>query len=200
VKDALLLVDVLTSFDHDDGEQLLDSFRERLPGFQRILSRARDDGVPVVYVNDMGGRWDSDAPALVRDGLKGCGGDLIAEIAPQPGDHVVLKPRYSAFDHTPLVLLLRELEVERLLIAGAATERCLMQSAIDARELGFKVTIVTDACATVDERLERLSFEYAQEVVGAFLESSEELHLGQLEAPHAAEVDPGAARPAHDAE
>jgi nicotinamidase-related amidase len=175
VTDALVLVDVLSSFDHDDGEQLLASFRERLPGFQRILSRARDDGMPVVYVNDMSGRWDSDAPALVRDALQGCGGEVIAAIAPQPGDRVVLKPRYSAFDHTPLVLLLRELEIERLLLAGAATERCLVQSAIDARELGYKVTIVTDACATVDERLEQLSFEYAEKVVGAFLRRSEAL-------------------------
>jgi nicotinamidase-related amidase len=175
VKDALLLIDVLNDFAHEDGETLLVSFGDRLPGFRRILAHARDSGIPVVYSNDMQGRWDSDAPALVREALDGRGGDVIAEIAPQPGDRVVLKPRYSAFDHTPLVLLLRELEIERLLLAGGATERCLVQSAIDARELGFKVTIVTDACATVDERLEQLAFEYAEKVVGAFLQRSDEL-------------------------
>jgi nicotinamidase-related amidase len=175
VKDALLLIDVFNSFEHEDGEKLLASFRERLPGFRSVLAHARDGAIPVVYANDMQSRWDSDAPALVREALDGRGGDVIAEIAPQPGDRVVLKPRYSAFDHTPLVLLLRELEIERLLLAGGATERCLVQSAIDARELGFKVTIVTDACATVDERLEQLAFEYAEKVVGAFLQRSDEL-------------------------
>jgi nicotinamidase-related amidase len=74
----------------------------------------------------------------------------------------VLEPRYSAFDHTPLVILLRALEAERLLMAGAATEMCVVQSAIDARELGFKVTIVADACSSVDEEMERLSLEYAR--------------------------------------
>src|SRR4051812_1611200 len=168
MKDALLLVDAINTFEHEDGERLLASFRERLPGFRRALDDARGRGVPVVYANDAQGRW-SDAPALVRDAIAAQGGDVMREVAPEPGDPVVLKARYSAFDHTPLVLLLQDLEVERLLLAGGATERCLVQTAIDARELGFKVTILTDACATVDEELEQLSFRYAEEVVGVYL-------------------------------
>jgi nicotinamidase-related amidase len=134
--------------------------------------------VPVVYANDQGGRWDSDAPGLVRDALRGPGGDALAEIAPREDDAFVLKPRYSAFDHSPLVLLLRELEVERLLLAGAATEMCVVQSAIDARELGFKVTIVADACAAVDERMEQLAFEYAREIVGCFVQPAGDVEPG----------------------
>lgn len=42
-----------------------------------------------------------------------------------------------------------------------------MQSAIDPRELGFKVTILAGACATTDEELEQLALEYAERVVGA---------------------------------
>jgi nicotinamidase-related amidase len=81
-----------------------------------------------------------------------------------------VKPRYSAFDHTPLEIILRELEVERILLAGAATEMCVIQTAIDAKEEGFKVTILADACATADESIEQLAFEYAGKVVGAFVE------------------------------
>jgi nicotinamidase-related amidase len=181
VKDALLVIDVVNTFEHEDGDALLASFRERLPGIQTALARAREAGIPVVYVNDNAGRWDSDAPALVRAAVEGGrGGDVVAAVAPQPGDRFVLKPRYSAFDHTPLVIILRELEIERLLLAGAATEACVVQTAIDARELGFKVTILADACATVDEEIERLAFEYAGRVVGAWIES-------------AADVDPGRA-------
>jgi nicotinamidase-related amidase len=61
VKDALVVVDAFNDFDHEDGDVLLASFRERVP-------------------------------------------------SPEPGDLFVLKPRYSAFDHTPLDLLLRELD------------------------------------------------------------------------------------------
>lgn len=170
MRDALVVIDLLQRFDHEDGDALLSSLRGRLPGLVDALGRARADGTPVVYVNDLDGRWDSNAPALVRDALDGPGGDALAEVAPREGDRILLKPRYSIFDHTPLVVLLRELEVERLLLAGAATEMCVVQSAIDARELGFKVSILAGACATTDPELERLAFEYAERVVGARVE------------------------------
>jgi nicotinamidase-related amidase len=170
VRDALLVVDIFQRFDHHDGDALLASLRERLPGLRAALERARADETPVIYVNDAGFRWDSNAPALVEDALAGQGGDVLGEVVPQPGEMFLLKPRYSVFDHTPLELILAELGVERLLLAGAATEMCVIQSAIDARENGLLVSILADACATTDEDLERLSFEYAERVVGARVE------------------------------
>jgi nicotinamidase-related amidase len=170
VKDALVLVDIVNLFDHEDGEALLASFRARLAGFERALAGARSAGTPLIYANDSQGRWDSDAPGLVEAARAGPGGDVVRVLAPHPGEQFVLKPRYSIFDHTPLVVLLRELQIERVLLAGGATEMCIVQSAIDARELGFKVTILADACAAVDEEMERLSLEYAERIVGARVE------------------------------
>ena len=126
--------------------------------------------MPVLYANDNFGVWDGDSSRLVRQALEGRGGELVAAIAPQDGDRFVVKPRYSAFDHTPLVLILRSLEVERLLLAGASTEGCVAQTAIDARELGFKVSLLADACATVDERIERIVHDYLEAVVGVAVE------------------------------
>ena len=94
----------------------------------------------------------------------------MRQIAPGQGDRFIVKPRYSAFDHTPLELILRELEVERLLLGGMSTEGCVAQSTIDARELGFKVTVLAQACATIDERVERVALEYLEQVAGAFVE------------------------------
>jgi len=91
-------------------------------------------------------------------------------IAPQAEDVFVVKPRYSAFDHTPLELILREREVERLLLGGMSTEGCVAQTAIDGRELGFKVTVLANACATIDEGIEQVALEYLEQVVGAFVE------------------------------
>ena len=170
MRDALLFVDVIQDFEHEDGDVLLDSFRERRPAMVRALEDARRRDVPVIYANDNHGIWDGDGRALVRRAVEGRGGDVVAPVAPREGDRLVVKPRYSAFDHTPLVLILRELEIERILLAGAATEMCVVQTAIDAREEGFKVTILAGACATADESMERLAFEYAEQIVGAFVE------------------------------
>ena len=170
MRDALLLVDVINAFDHEDGERLLESFRARHNALVRALEHARREGVTIVYANDNVGVWDGDAAGLVRRAVEGPGGDLVAAIAPREGDLFVIKPRYSAFDHTPLELLLREREVERLLVAGAATEMCVAQTAIAARERGFKVSVLVDACAAADERMEEISLDYLENVVGARLE------------------------------
>jgi nicotinamidase-related amidase len=171
VKDALLLVDLLNDFEHENADRLLESFRARQEGMVRALGRARADGVPVIYANDTYGAWDGDRARLVRQALDGRGGELLEPLAPQEDDRFVVKPRYSAFDKTPLELILGELETERILLAGASTEGCVAQTAIDGRELGFKITVLAGACATVDERLEQVALDYLESVVGVRIES-----------------------------
>jgi ferritin-like metal-binding protein YciE len=61
---------------------------------------------------------------------------------PRPDDRLAVKPRYSAFDSTPLALNLRELAIERIVLAGMSTEGCVAQTAIASKEEGFKVTVV----------------------------------------------------------
>ena len=135
-----------------------------------MISGAHDGGIPVIYANDSRGVWDGDRDRLVREALDGLGSDVVNAVAPREGDHFVVKPRYSGFDHTPLEIILRELEIDRILLAGAATEGCIVQTAIDGRELGFKITVLADACASPDERLEQVALTYLEEVVGAQLE------------------------------
>ena len=164
--DVLLVVDVFDDFGHDDAEALLASFRERGAAMARAIALAREAGVPVIYVNDDRDRWDSDAPALACEAADGPGGEVIRELLPQQGDHVLLKHRYSAFDHTALELLLEAKSAERVVILGAATEGCVVQTALDVREHGLKATILADACATTDEELESTALRYAEDVGG----------------------------------
>jgi nicotinamidase-related amidase len=166
VNDALLVVDVLNDFAHDEGDRLRASFTERVHGMRDALDLARGRGVPVVYVNDRLGDWCLDRVGLVERALAGSGGSLIEQIVPRASEPLLLKARYSAFDHTPLDLLLDELQTERLVIVGAATEGCVVQTGIDARELGLKVTIVAGACATADGDREGIALRYAETVAG----------------------------------
>jgi nicotinamidase-related amidase len=165
---ALLLVDVIKDFEHEDGDRLLASFRRRHSGFADVVERARADGTTIVYANDTGGTWDSDsdAPALIRRAIEGKGGELVSAIAPRLEDIVVLKPRYSAFDETPLASLLKEQGIERLTLGGTATEMCVFQTVTDALRSRFEVTVRADACATVDERHEALALDYLEQVLG----------------------------------
>ena len=170
MRDVVLIVDVLDDFAHPSGKELLASFAQRQEGLAALLERSRLGQTPIVYANDTKGIWDGDAHRLLDCALTGPGGHLIRPVAPRPGDRFIVKPRYSAFDHTPLELILEDLECERLVVAGMTTEGCVTQSAIDARELGLKVTVVPDACASTDERVEKVALGYLVDVVGVVLE------------------------------
>jgi nicotinamidase-related amidase len=59
-KSALLLIDVIDDFDFPEADQLLKYARPMAKNLLLLKHRARDAGVPVVYVNDNFGRWKSD--------------------------------------------------------------------------------------------------------------------------------------------
>jgi nicotinamidase-related amidase len=166
MSEALLLVDVLKDFEHEDGDALLESYRRRLPALVSLLGDARARGLPVVYANDGAGRW-TEADELVRHTVEaGKAGGLVAEVAPRSEEPLVLKGAYSAFDGTDLARLLRGLGVERFGLAGTATEMCVFQTALDARRQGFDVLARGDACATVDAENERIALAYLERVLG----------------------------------
>ena len=170
-RDVILVVDVLDDFEHEDGAALLASFAERQPALAELLERARFNETPIVYANDNKGKWDGDVSRLVKRALTGPGGMLIRDVVPQAGDRFLVKPRYSAFDHTPLDLILGDLNCERMVIAGMTTEGCVAQTAIAARELDLKVSVPPDACATANPAAEEIALRYLVEVVGVHLQS-----------------------------
>jgi nicotinamidase-related amidase len=145
--------------------------RASAPALQLALAYARGL-INLIYVNDAHGSWDGDAPGHVARAIAGKGGELVTTLAPAPKDAFLFKPRYSGFDGTALEHLLEDLEVTRIVLAGAATEMCVAQTAIDARERGFQVTVLHDACATVDPANERVSLEYLEHVTGSVLLSA----------------------------
>jgi nicotinamidase-related amidase len=133
MRDCLLLVDVFNDFRHDDGARLLSSFEARLQRLLELLDEARAAEIPVIYANDSRDGFDGLAGAIVERALSGPAGAAMAALQPVGGDRFVVKPRYSAFDYTPLGLILEELAVERIVLAGMSTEGCVAQTAIAAK-------------------------------------------------------------------
>jgi nicotinamidase-related amidase len=140
---ALLVVDVLNTFDHEDGEVLMRRFADRVAFMEHAIARARRRGRHVVYVNDRHGADRREE--LVERVLAGRGGTLVARLAPQPGDPVVLKPSYSGFDDTDLAWVLRELGVRRVAVMGAVTEMCVAETASDAVAAGWPTVVLRGA-------------------------------------------------------
>jgi nicotinamidase-related amidase len=148
---ALLIVDLVSRFDFEDGAALLRQARRALPACLRLRAAFDAAGWPVVYGNDNFGRWRSDFKSMLARCLAedAPGRNLVAAIQPRPTDIVVLKPMHSAFFCTPLELVLRSLRVRRLVLAGVAGDGCITATALDAHMRHYDVVVAADATASL---------------------------------------------------
>jgi nicotinamidase-related amidase len=179
---ALLLIDVINAFDFEGSEGLVRAATAATPHIRALAERARGAGVPVVYVNDNFGQWRSDFKSTIA----GCtraeapGREVSAALAPEPDDYFVLKPGHSGFYCTALELLLDELEVETLILAGFATNICVLHTAIDAHMRKYRVLVPADTAGSNSEELTRLALAHLREVSAAETPRSSEIDFTTL--------------------
>ena len=153
MKSALIVVDMLNEYDHEDADVLVESARAALPGMRRLIERAEREGTPVVYVNDNNGDWSAGRPELLARAVAGRARDVVEPIAPGEGTWFIAKARHSIFYETQLEYLLREQEVERIVLVGQVTEQCILYSALDAYVRHFAVAVPRDAVAGIHRDL-----------------------------------------------
>lgn len=150
---ALLVVDMINSYDFEDAEKLRASVAETLPCMVDLVARARERDVRTIYVNDNRGEWRKGRAELVEEVLAGEHAELVEPIAPGDDVDFVVKARHSIFYETPLEYLLRQGEVERLILVGQVTEQCILYSALDAYIRHFEVHVPPDAVAHIHDDL-----------------------------------------------
>ena len=129
---ALVVIDMINSYDHPDADVLVRSAREAVPRIAGLVSRAAEEDVPVVHVNDNFGSWRSNRDDLVAVALDGAHPELVEPIRPGPDSLFVVKARHSIFFQTPLEYLLSQEGIDRLVLIGQVTEQCVLYSALDA--------------------------------------------------------------------
>lgn len=145
---ALLLIDVLTTFQYPDGDAILEGALGMRDALVRLKARARKAGVPVLYVNDNFGDWRSEKEVLMGRCLEAKGGEFVRPLLPDSEDYFVLKPLHSGFYMTPLEVLLRHLQVDALILTGLTSNSCITVTAHDANMRGFDIYIPPDcSCA-----------------------------------------------------
>ena len=138
----------------------------------RVLDAGRHAGIPIVYLK-MGFRADfadlgpDEAPNRQRHLFMGVGEpveapdgtrsrvlvrdtwntEIVDELAPRPGDHVVYKHRFSGFFHTELEDLIRSLGVRDIVFTGCTTSICVESTLRDAMFRDFRCLLLEDCTA-----------------------------------------------------
>ncbi|MEU8135981.1 isochorismatase family cysteine hydrolase [Streptodolium elevatio] len=174
---AVLVIDMINTYDHEDAELLLPSVRQAVPGVRTVLDSARKGGVDVIYVNDNFGRWRSDHTEVLQAALEGPYGDLVRPVQPDEGAMFVMKTRHSVFFQTPLQYLLEQHKVRHVVLCGQVTEQCVLYSAIDAHVRHLEVTVVQDAVAHIHADLAQAALRMMERNLGARLSTARDVDL-----------------------
>lgn len=136
---VLLMIDLQNTYRH--GVMHLDGVEPAVAEAARLLGRARAARVPVIHVmHDSGPGSPYDITATI--------GQISDEVAPAPGEPVIIKKHPSAFFQTDLDRHLRDLGRADLVLAGFMTHMCVNSTARDAFNLGYRPTVVAAATAT----------------------------------------------------
>lgn len=165
---ALVLVDVQNDFADPDGSLYVRGGEEVVVVVNREIEQALGAGSVVVYTQDWhpgstphfekdGGVWPVHCVmetwgAGFVPGLRIEGAVVHKGVGGQDGysGFSVRDPESGEVSETQLGSLLRERRIERLVIAGIATDYCVVETALDARRLGFDVTVLTEGIRAVD--------------------------------------------------
>ncbi len=150
---ALIVVDMLNTYDHEDAEALKPSAAKVVPHLAEVIEHAKSEGFLTLYVNDNYGDWAAGRKELSEAALQGAAPELVEPIIPADNTPFVVKARHSIFYQTQVEYLLRQEGIERLVLTGQVTEQCILYSALDAYVRHFEATIPRDAVAHIDEDL-----------------------------------------------
>lgn len=129
----------------------------------KVISEARRLGMPIIYVGHIHRQDNADAKPTITDlmlqGLTppareamvegAAGAQIVDEIKPGPGDHVIWKRRSNAFYCTDLELILRARAIDTVIIVGAVTNGCVANTIRGARERDLHVIVLSDCVATM---------------------------------------------------
>ncbi len=176
---VLLLIDVINDLEFEGGERLLE---QAMPVAERLATlkrRAREVGIPAVYVNDNFGRWRSDFRTLVAHCLEEDvrGRPMAQALCPDEHDYFVLKPKHSGFFSTTLDTLLTYLKTNTVILGGLTGNVCVLFTANDAYMRDFHLVVPSDCVASIDPQENDYALHQMRSVLSADVTPSTELDL-----------------------
>jgi ureidoacrylate peracid hydrolase len=174
---ALVMIDMQNDFGavggmFDRAGRDISGIKAAAAATRPVLGAAREAGIPIVYLKmehapDLSDIGPPDGPHWSKHAADGVGDDVIApdgsasrilirdtwdtqivdELAPEPGDRIVSKHRYSGFFETELDDVLRGLGVNYLLVTGCTTSVCVESTVRDAMIRDYSCIVLEDCTA-----------------------------------------------------
>ena len=179
---ALLLIDVISDFEFEDGAKL---FKYALPMAKKLAAlreKAKKAEVPIIYVNDNFGKWQSNFKNLLEHAIheKVRGSEIVKLLKPDEEDYFVLKPKHSGFYSTTLDILLEHLQCKTLVLTGVTTDICILFTANDAYMRDYKLIVPRDCVAAVEKEENQHALKHIKRVLKADIRPSNTIDFEKL--------------------
>ena len=139
---ALLIIDIQNDY-FPGGSMELEGADAAAANASRALGRMREERLPVFHVRHLSTRPGA---TFFIPGTSGA--EIHAAVKPQSGEKVIEKNFPNSFRGTDLERALKEAGVKELVVAGMMTHLCVDATVRHAADLGYRVTLLGDACAT----------------------------------------------------
>ncbi len=191
---ALLVIDVQNGFVSKGGSYDLlgmetSHYRDVIPKISNLINLCRNVGIPIFYTQavressgiDLLTRSHKILPKSREERIKKkpiCvretwDAEIVNEIKPAEGDHVVIKRRDSAFLNTEIGVWLRSLSIDTLIFCGIDTSICVETSLRDAFNIGYDVILISDATASSNKKHYESTLENVKGYYGIVMDMKE---------------------------
>jgi len=180
----LVKTSVKVGLDEQAVREVVKDYDERVKAAvknaQRLLNLCRRRGFDIVHVKMQG---PTDNPRHTAKVNRKIGliippqfedGEFIDEVKPLPGELVITKTNGGALSGTNLDFILRNMDIDSLILVGFLTDQCILATSLHAADLGYDVLIVEDACTTRSKQLHDAVL-LAQKDVCAKIKSTDEV-------------------------
>jgi nicotinamidase/pyrazinamidase len=149
---ALIICDMLNDFVQPGAPLEVPGARSIIPAIQREIETARNENIPIIYINDSHHEDDPEMNVWPLHAIKNTpGAEVVEELAPSDIDIIVEKTRYDGFYETDLDARLQSLTIEELILTGVCTEICIHYTGSSAIVRGYQVQVPDDCVAGLNE-------------------------------------------------
>lgn len=148
---------------------------EIIPNIKKILDKARKKDIPIIYLQDSHEKGDPEEFLWGPHALMNTkGSEIITDLKPNRKDYIILKKTYSGFFKTDLDLLLKKIEVDSVILLGVSTDICVQNNAADLFYRGFKIFVVKDGTASINEENHENALNYMKNIFNAEIINTED--------------------------
>lgn len=141
---ALVLIDIQNDYFDNGTMTLVDSY-EASENASLILNRFRLDNLPIIHIQHI-----ATGPAATFFLPDTKGAEIHENVMPLIQEKIIIKHYPNSFRETELLDYLKSKNITNLVICGMMTHMCVDATVRAAKDCGFNIILIGDACATKD--------------------------------------------------